>query len=386
MNSAVVVGSPNRRRLVSAGSRIIEPPDAYRDFMPLKWRDRAPAIRKVDSVGDVFVIDGLKQGMPLGRLKPRVLQHRGGDDGTLRFRHCDAASWDGDERVRSQNEAGMAAEVIYPSLTLVLARHPDLDYRRACLESYNRWLAVFCSSSPTRLLGLALVDPVTPAAGIRDLVRMSDLGYRGVLLPERPGSDHGYEHGDWEAFFAAAASLAIPVSFHIGADSIIRSKPGSTRDELNTFVEMIACRGDVLSRLVFSGVFERHPTLKVVCAGATAAAVGRHGARMDRANRRYPAAARHAAELPCPPSVYLARHLHVPDPLLHTVQPDPTIGAEHWMWASSEAASPRSDSIDRVLGNRWDGQPLADRAAVLSENVCQLYDLELAEPLDPELL
>jgi len=382
MNSAVEARSLNRRRLVSAGSRIIEPPEAYRDFMATRWRDRAPAIRNVDSVGDAFIVDGL-QAVPLGRLKPQVLQPRA-CEGPLQFKDCDPASWDGDQRVRSQDEAGLAAEVIYPSLSLVLARHPDLDYRRACLESYNRWLAMFCSSSPHRLLGLAHLDPVTPAAGIRELVRMSDLGYRGVLLPERPGSDHGYEHVDWDPFFAAAASLAIPLSFHIGADSIIRSKPGSTRNELNTFVEMIACRGDVLSRLVFSGVFERHPTLKVVCAGATAAAVGRHGARMDRANRRYPAAARHAAELPCPPSVYLARQLHVADPLLDGLRPDAMIGAEHWMWATSEAASPRRDYIERVLGTRWDGHPSADRAAVLSHNVCQLYDLELAEPIDLE--
>ncbi|MGB7237101.1 MAG: amidohydrolase family protein [Rhodococcus sp. (in: high G+C Gram-positive bacteria)] len=381
MTSRVEAGSPIRRLLVSAGSRIIEPPEAYRDFMPPSWRDRAPVIRNIGSVGDVFIVDGLKQGIPLGRLKPRVLAGRA-EDGPLCFRDCDPAAWDGEERVRSQDEAGLAAEVIYPSLSLVLARHPDLDYRRACLESYNRWLAVFCSSSPTRLFGLAHIDPATPAAGIRDLVRMSDVGYCGVLLPERPGTHHGYEHMDWDAFFAAAASLAIPLSFHIGADSIILAKPGSTRNRLNAFVEMLACKGDVLSRLVFSGVFERHPGLRVVCAGASAGAIGRYGARMDQANRRYPAEVRHAAELSCSPSVYLARQLHVADPLRESFQPDPMIGAGHWMWASSEAASPSQDSLERVFGNDWDGPP-ADRAAVLSDNVSRLYGLGLAEPLDP---
>lgn len=382
MTPRAEAGLPDGRRLVSAGSRIIEPPEAYRDFMATRWRDRAPVIQNVESVGDAFFIDGL-QAVPLGRLRPRVLGRRG-SEGLLRFTDCDPASWDGDHRARSQDEAGLAAEVIYPSLSLVLARHPDLDYRRACLESYNRWLAMFCSSSPHRLLGVAHLDPVTPAAGIRDLVRMSDLGFCGVLLPEHPGAHPGYEHIDWDPFFAAAASLSIPLSFHIGAESIINAEPGSTRNELNAFVEMLACRGDVISRLVFSRVFERHPTLRVVCVGATARAIGRHGVRMDRANRRYPAEARDSFELSCPPSVYLERQLHVADPLLDGLRPDAMIGAEHWMWATNEAASPRRDSIERVLCTRWDGHSSADRAAVLSNNVCQLYDLELTESIDLE--
>ncbi len=105
---------------------------------------------------------------------------------------------------------------------------------------------------------------------------------------------------------------------------------------------------------------------------------------MDRANRRYPAEARDSSELSCPPSVFLERQLHVADPLLDGMRPDAMIGAEHWMWATNEAASPRRDSIERVLGKVCDDQHPMDRAAVLSNNVCQLYDLELTESIDLE--
>ena len=35
---------------------------------------------------------------------------------------------------------GVAAEIIYPSVGMVLCNHPDPDYKHACMWAYNRWL------------------------------------------------------------------------------------------------------------------------------------------------------------------------------------------------------------------------------------------------------
>ncbi len=30
--------------------------------------------------------------------------------------------------------------MIYPSVGMLLCNHPDLDYKKACFDAYNRWL------------------------------------------------------------------------------------------------------------------------------------------------------------------------------------------------------------------------------------------------------
>ena len=41
----------------------------------------------------------------------------------------------------------MAAEVIYPTVGMVLCNHRDADYKHACFQAYNRWIAEYCSIS-----------------------------------------------------------------------------------------------------------------------------------------------------------------------------------------------------------------------------------------------
>ena len=36
---------------------------------------------------------------------------------------------------------GVAAEIIYPTVGMILCNHTDLDYKQACFEAYNRWIA-----------------------------------------------------------------------------------------------------------------------------------------------------------------------------------------------------------------------------------------------------
>ena len=59
----------------------------------------------------------------------------------------------------------MSAEVIYPSVGMLLCNHPDVDYKRACFEAYNRWIAEFCAHAPARLVGLGQTALRTPEKG-----------------------------------------------------------------------------------------------------------------------------------------------------------------------------------------------------------------------------
>ena len=51
--------------------------------------------------------------------------------------------WDPKARLAEQDRDGVAAEVLYPSVGMLLCNHPDADYKKACFDAYNLWLAEF---------------------------------------------------------------------------------------------------------------------------------------------------------------------------------------------------------------------------------------------------
>ena len=79
--------------------------------------------------------------------------------------------WDPEARLADQDRDGVAAEVIYPTVGMVLCNHPDLDYKQACFDAYNRWIAEYCGAHPDRLFGLGQTAMRTPEEGIADLER-----------------------------------------------------------------------------------------------------------------------------------------------------------------------------------------------------------------------
>ena len=52
--------------VISADSHITEPPDTYVDHIDPKWKARAPQMKYVEKLGDVFVVDGLERPIPMG--------------------------------------------------------------------------------------------------------------------------------------------------------------------------------------------------------------------------------------------------------------------------------------------------------------------------------
>ena len=86
-------------------------------------------------------------------------------------------------RIADQERDGVAAEIIYPTVGMVICNHRDFDYKHACFEAYNRWIADYCSHNPKRLIGVGQTAMKSPADGVRDLEQIKKLGLRGVMMP-----------------------------------------------------------------------------------------------------------------------------------------------------------------------------------------------------------
>ncbi len=195
--------------------------------------------------------------------------------------------YDATARLAEQDRDGVVAEVIYPSVGMLLCNHPDRDYQHACFDAYNDWLAEWCAVAPDRLIGLGQTALRSVAEGIADLERIKELGLRGVMLPGFPGTEADYHEPEWDPFWRAVVELGLPPSFHIlTAKSMIGSAEWRG-PKMNSFLGIIRANQDIIGALVYGGVFERHPDLRVVCVEADAGWAPHYMYRMDHAYKRH---------------------------------------------------------------------------------------------------
>jgi uncharacterized protein len=363
--------------VISADSHITEHPNTYIDHIDPAFRDRAPKmVNGGENVGDLFVIDGMKSPIPMGLVaaagKPaeeiRVMG--------VKFEDLHRSGWDPEARVADQERDGVAAEVIYPTVGMQLCNHTDGDYKKACFDAYNRWIASYCAADPTRLLGAGQTALRSPEEGIDDLQAIKDLGLRGVMMPGEPAYEDDYDSKAWDPFWEAAVDLGLPLSFHI-----LTTRGGHTRGpRLNGFLSVVRGCQDIMGTLVFGAVFERHPNLKVVCVEADAGWVPHFMYRMDHAFNRHRHWMQPDQELKRLPSEYFAENIYV------TFQDDWTAfkfaGDMNWrrlMWAND---FPHSDSTwpwsQEMLDKHTVDLSEEQKEAILCTNVAGLYGIDLA--------
>jgi hypothetical protein len=143
------------RPVISADSHITEPPDTYTARIDSRFKDRAPHVVRDDKRGDLFVIEGMPKPIPMGLVaaagKPAHELSRFGAP----FEELHRGGWDPEARLTDQERDGVAAEILYPTVGMMLCNHPDFDFKKACFDAYNLWIAEYCDAHPDRLIGSA---------------------------------------------------------------------------------------------------------------------------------------------------------------------------------------------------------------------------------------
>jgi aminocarboxymuconate-semialdehyde decarboxylase len=201
-------------------------------------------------------------------------------------------------RLAAMDAAGVDVQLISPSPSHY-HYWADEDLARKVWEPANAGTAAHAAEAPDRLLGLGLVPLQHPGLVVEALDHALGLGLRGVEIsshaPGRELSDPAYE-----PFWTRAEESGAIVFLH---------PFGCTFDErldrwyLSNTVGQPAENAVALSHLIFSGVLDRHPGLKIVAAHG-GGYLPTHIGRSDHAWR-----SRSDARAGCahPPSSYLTR-------------------------------------------------------------------------------
>jgi predicted TIM-barrel fold metal-dependent hydrolase len=289
-------------------------------------------------------------------------------------------------RLADMDRDGVDASVMYGPTDPFVIEDPGL--RRAVYQVYNDWLIEFDSACPERLLGVAQL-PMDDAAMARDeMQRLAKKGMRlfNVLAAR---ADPPVYDASWEPFWALAQELDVPIAFHLAVD--VRRGANAPQPAVNPVVAgatrtTLGMQGfqlvEPLAGLIFNGVLDRYPRVKVIMAEAGLAWVPHMIQSFDYYHRRLRegrvSVAGGEPYLPeLKPSEYFPRQVWV------TFQDDPLgmkmlglLDEDRVMWASDypHPASTWPFSQQVIEAQMQHLSPEVKRK-ILCDNARTLYDL-----------
>jgi predicted TIM-barrel fold metal-dependent hydrolase len=254
--------------LVSVDDHVVEPPDLFKDRLPVKYQDLAPRfVTRADGTNAWRYGDEEVGNVALNAVAGRPPEEYGIEPTALD--ELRPGTYDIHERVKDMDANGVLGSLCFPSFPQfcgqLFARTPDKDVALAMVQAYNDWhIDGWCGSYPGRFIPCSLPaiwDPDVLAAEVR---RTAAKGAHAVTFSENP-SKLGWPslHSDhWDPFWTACSDEQVVVCMHIGSSSqIVVTAPDAPMDVLITLTPMNIVQA--AADLVWSQVLRKFPDLKI---------------------------------------------------------------------------------------------------------------------------
>jgi predicted TIM-barrel fold metal-dependent hydrolase len=369
--------------MISADSHVIEPRNLWVERVDNAFRDRAPRVVQNPGrlKGEWFICEGLEP-------RPASLAFAAGKDPSeynefqkaTNYDNALPGGWEAAPRLKDMALDGVEAEVIYTTLGFRLFGLLDEPLQRELFRVYNDWLAELCSYSPKRLLGLALIPLLDVEAGVKELRRCAKLGLRGALIMCSPPEGQSYADSIFDPFWAEAQTLRMPLSLHLGT-----GHGRESRYDADLFLRAMTIPHEVqrtFATLLFGGVLERFPDLKLVSAENDIGWVPHFLARADLTFHKLGSlklSAAGGATLKMLPSEYFRRQVYATfiDDVVGVRNTD-LFGVDNYMWSSDYphlmATWPHSRE---AVARNFQGIGEQVKWKIVHENAARLYNIDL---------
>jgi predicted TIM-barrel fold metal-dependent hydrolase len=354
-------------QIISADSHVNSPPDIYEKRVPAKFRDRAP--RVVEEEGGSFWVyeDKKSPAIGLGHMAGRDFKDYHTADGKLKFKDVRPGGFYAPERLKDMDVDGMDAEVLYMGMVGGDAKDPEL--RLALIRAYNDWLTDYCNVAPDRLAGIAMLPTWDLELMTGEMRRAIQTGLKGWHVPAYAPLGGSYGDAKYDHLWSSVSELGYPASIHLGG----RTSSDLKANPLPFIAATTIALAEPFAVIIFGGVLERHPKVKLICTEGGIGWWAYFLERMDNVYNRH----RHwtGSKLPEKPSFYFHRNCS------STFQEDVAgvrlwdlIGADNIMWASDY---PHTDTTwpnsKKVIAEHFKAVPAAAKRKMICENARALY-------------
>ncbi len=255
-------------RVISSDSHVFEPEDLWTTRIDPKFKDRAPRIVHRDEDGsDWWVCEGVK-----------AVSGGSGSGAGQRFTDPDNLLFAGalddvrpggyipEDHVKDLDIDGVDTDFLYPTAGLLFYGVPDGDLVSAVFRAYNDWLAEFCRPFPERTKGIAMINLDDVDEGVKELERSAKLGLAGAMITIEPPEDRTYDSMEYEPLWAAAQDLGTPLSLHTVTNRYTEERGSVDLEAAGAAASSALGEHAVrmsLANMIFGGVFERYPKLRV---------------------------------------------------------------------------------------------------------------------------
>lgn len=367
-------------KVISADSHVLEPSEIYVERMLKKFRDVAPKV--VRNPGNregefwifqdqplVTAVEGFFAG-PSRDSYDEIAEHLK----TASYQNRFPGSYDPSARLKDMEKDGTIAEVMYPTYPLGLFTVKDAELQRDLFRVYNDWLAEFCSYAPNSLIGLGLISIWDIDKAVLEIRRCAKIGLRGIVVISYPPENLGYNQRIYDPLWAEAESNGTPISLHAFTGYGIEDSSLHPRFR-HACLHHAAQRS--LTQMIYYGVFDRFPDLKVVLAEFDIGWVPHFLWLADDKYRM-----RHENPDITPqkkPSDYFRANVFadfIDDPI--GLKNTDIIGEDNYMWSNDyphwESSWPRSQEY---IERNFDGVSEDIKRKITRDNAAKLYGIKM---------
>jgi predicted TIM-barrel fold metal-dependent hydrolase len=302
---------------------------------------------------------------------------------------------DGDgRRLAVLEEQGIHAEVTLPgpvlaggiSPAMYLGGHASkgLEPVWPAAHAYNRWLADFCAAAPGRRAGCIVIDLHDMDRAVEEIAWARGAGlFGGLMLPAMSVTSGlpGYADGYYDPLWSACEDHEMVVCLHTGASGTATDSKYLYDKEHGGYLglyEVFVFTRRPLWFLVFGGVFDRHPKLRL--------AIVENGVQwlpsMVRDMEQFfdtHGGAPVRSFLKERPGDYIARHVWVGGSLMKRYEAEMRheVGLDRLMWGADYPHLEGAAPVHRlVLRHVFGGMPEAEVRKMLGGNAVDLWGFD----------
>lgn len=266
--------------IIDADAHVSESADIWTKRLPAKWQDDAPRMVRDEDGEDYWYIGGQRALASVGGTAYAGFVENEEWGLMTRPRNFDEIpipAWDAKARLQYLNSVNIWAQVIYPNVggfgNQAFFKMEDQGLRLACVQAYNDWLLEWCSEDSRRLIPVMATPFWDIDATVKEIERCAALGHRAVLFtgePQRWDLPYFADHR-WDPVWSTVEDTGLTVSLHVGSgDNEFHLKNQRIKFQGVRSSTALMMSGLFLGNavqvvdLLLSGIFPRHPKLKVV--------------------------------------------------------------------------------------------------------------------------